>query len=72
MTAETKIFKKMQFRRPDAILPKNDKPLSESHLLTHAQLKSCTNLSETEFWHKEKQAPKRKFLKNTILETETI
>ena len=44
----------------------------ESYLLIHFQSKSCTNLSETKFWHKKKRAPKRKFLKNAILETETI
>ena len=44
----------------------------ESYLLTHFQSKSCTNLSETEFWHKKWRAPKWKILKNAISETETI
>ena len=38
--------------RNDGIWLKNDEPLTESDLLTHFQSKSCTNLSETEFWHK--------------------
>ena len=38
--------------RNDGIWLKNDEPLTESNLLTHFQSKSCTNLSETEFWHK--------------------
>ena len=54
-TTETKILKKMPFGgQNDGIWPKNDKPLTESHLLTHFQSKSCTNLSETEFWQKKK------------------
>ena len=41
--------------RNDGIWPKNDQPLTESYLLTHFQSKSCTTLSETEFWHKKKE-----------------
>ena len=63
-TTVTKILKKWHFAsRNDGIWPKNDEPLTESNLLTHFQLKNCTNLSETEFWPKKKRAPKRKFLK---------
>ena len=58
--------------RNDGIWPKNDEPLTGSYLLTHFKSKSWTNLSETEFWHKKKRAPKRKFLKNAITETATI
>ena len=66
-TTETIIFIKIHFGgRNDGIWPKNDEPLTESYLLTHFQLKSFTNLSNTEFWHKKKQAPKRKVLKNAI------
>ena len=43
--------------------PKNDEPLLESYLLTHFQLKSCTNLSETEFWHKKKTSTETKIFK---------
>ena len=55
-----------------AVLNAGRNEATGSTLLTHFQLKSCTNLSETEFWHTKKRAPKRKFLKNAILETETI
>ena len=68
-----KLKKKCHFEgRNDGIWPKNDEPPSESYLLTHFQSKSCTNVSETEFWNNNKRAPKRKFLKNAISETETI
>ena len=68
-----KILKNMPFRRPKRWnLAKNDEPLTGSYLLTHFQSKSCTNLSETEFWHKKWRAPKWKIFKNAISETETI
>ena len=68
-----KWWKKYHFGgRNDGIWPKNDEPLMESYLLTHFQSISCTNLSETEFWHTKKWAPKQKFLKNAISYTETI
>ena len=70
---ETKFWGKCHFGgRNDGIWPKNDEPLMESNLLTHFQSKNCTNLSETEFWHQKKRAPKQKFLENAISETETI
>ena len=45
------------------IWPKNDEPLIESNLLTHFQSKSCTNLSETEFWHTIKMSTETKMFK---------
>ena len=69
-TTEMKIFfKKCRFAGlNDGIWPKNDEPLTGSYLLTHFKSKSCTNLSETKFWHKKKRAPKRKFIKKCHFE----
>ena len=62
-------FKKCRFAGlNDGIWPKNDEPLTGSYLLTHFKSKSCTNLSETKFWHKKKRAPKRKFIKKCHFE----
>ena len=64
-TNETKIFKiKCHFGvRNDGIWLKNNEPLTESYLLTHFQSISCTNLSETEFWHKQKTSTETKIFK---------
>ena len=63
----------MPFRRPKRWnLAENDEPLTESNMLTPFESKSCTNLSETEFWHKKKRELKQKFVKNAISETEMI
>ena len=64
MTTETKTLKKIPFRRPKRWnLAKNDEPLTESYLLTHFQSKSCTNLSETEFWRTKKTSTETKIFK---------
>ena len=39
----------------------------ESYLLTHFQSKSCTNLSETEFWHTKKMSTETKIFKKCHL-----
>ena len=57
-----KFWKKMLFRRLKRWnLAENDEPHTESYLLTHFQSKSCTNLSETEFWHKKNEHQNEKF-----------
>ena len=59
-----KFWKKCHFgSRNDGIWPKNDEPLTESYLLTHFQMKSFTNLSKTEFWHKKKMTTETKSFK---------
>ena len=63
-TTETKILKNTPLRRPKRWnLAENDEPLTESYLFTHFESKSCTNLSETEFWHKKNEHRNEKFLK---------
>ena len=62
-TPKQKFLKKCHVEGRNEIWPKNDEPLTESHMLTHVQLNSSTNLSETEFWHKEKRALKQKLKK---------
>ena len=47
---------------------KNEEPLAEFCSLTYLQLKNCINLCESKFWHKIKQAAKRKFWKTCHFE----
>ena len=73
MSTETKIFKKCHFRdRNDRIWLKNDDSPGESFPLTNIQSKSCTNLSQTEFWHKKKDHRNKNFQKNAVSEAETM
>ena len=61
---QKKFQKKCHFgSRNDGIWPKNDEPLTESYLLTHSQLKSCTNLREYEFWLKKNEYQNKNFKK---------
>ena len=57
-----KIFKKFNFGvRNDRIWPKNDDSPGKCFPLTYFQSKSCTNLPQTEFWHKKKMNTETKF-----------
>ena len=63
-TLKWQFSKKCHFRgRNDGIWPKNDEALIKCNLLTHFQSKSCTTLSESEFWSKKKTSTEIKIFK---------
>ena len=69
-----KIFKKCHFEdQNDRIWLKNDDSPGESFPLTYFQLKSSTDLPQTEFWHQKQNDYRNKnFEKNAMSKAETM